>query len=117
MEFIEMMKQLNRMCCEYRDKHACKGCAINDQVDGSWSGCYAFLKNRPEMTEEIVTRWMKENPPKTNLDELTQMIKRFCGDAVIVRPQVLYPGISIEPPEEAVDRFKDWLNEEYKENS
>ena len=71
MEFIEMMNQISKICNHYREKHNCENCPIDIESEDLWINCFSFIRNYPEKAEEIVTKWTKENVPKTHIRVIT----------------------------------------------
>lgn len=65
-EFIEIMKQRERMC-EIFIEH-CSKCPIGAGNNGIHCACNVFLGEHPQEAEEIIMQWAKENPVKTNAD-------------------------------------------------
>lgn len=68
-EFVEVMKYRKRMCAEYR-KHSCSICPIYDVKE---STCANFLIENTQEAEEIIMKWAKENPIKTNAEKFKEV--------------------------------------------
>ena len=57
-EFVEVMKQKDRMCKTVD----CSKCRLHYLNNGTDTGCGDFTEERPQETERIVTEWAKANP-------------------------------------------------------
>lgn len=68
-EFTEVMKHRKRMCAKY-GKHSCGSCPINDVKE---STCANFLIENTQEAGEIIMKWAKENPIKTNADKFKEV--------------------------------------------
>ena len=109
-EFVEVMKHRKRMC----DVFHCGDCKINQCENAeNKKGCDKFIEDYPQEAEEIIMKWAKEHPVKTNTDKfkevfgsdikLTTRDGRHCGGIVC-------PAICCSDCE-----YKDFWNKEYKE--
>ena len=52
-EFINVMKEYNRMCHFYGDCRDCPLCNVN---------CEYIMHEKPEETESIIMKWSREHP-------------------------------------------------------
>lgn len=68
MSFQKFIRERNRMCSS---RSSCKGCPFDEEDD-----CDAFIFSYPEEAETIITEWLKEHPPMTNLERLTYLLKK-----------------------------------------
>lgn len=70
-EFIEVMKQFNRMCDSHKRCGTCPTCPINH--DKELFTCYRWLTKNAEKAEEIIMTWAEEHPLKTNRDKFKEI--------------------------------------------
>lgn len=68
-EYIEVMKQANRICKTYREGKCLKECPLHK---GS-IGCGGFIMSNPQEAEEIIINWGKNHPIKTNADKFKEV--------------------------------------------
>lgn len=64
-EFVEVMKQANRMCHEFRSglhKNYCDDCPVSSIRNGKDSTCTEVMRSDPEWFEKIVMDWAEKNP-------------------------------------------------------
>ena len=78
MEFVEVMKTERRMC---RTIGMCKYCPLSSSNNGTSIICGDVIKDRPERAEEIITKWAKEHPAKTNRQIFIEIMQEKFGDA------------------------------------
>ena len=64
MDAVRYLKESERMCDYCED---CKGCEIKERV-GERNGCIDFESVDPEAGVEIVEKWSKAHPVRTNAD-------------------------------------------------
>lgn len=79
-EFIEVMKQRERMCKQFS---LCDSCPIFINTNGRYSSCNRFIVTNPEYAEEIIMKWTEENPIMTNEDKFKEVFgfipdKGYC---------------------------------------
>lgn len=78
MSFQEFVKEKERMCGGYAN---CDECGLSE-----YDECDDFCFDQPEQAEEIVQRWIKDNPPITNADKFKEVFGvsvhkvMGCGD-------------------------------------
>lgn len=66
-EFMEVIKQRNRMCANY--VYCRDGCPLWDPLtDAAMINCGEFLKAEPEKFEKLVMEWATKHPEKTMMD-------------------------------------------------
>jgi len=66
-EFMEVIKQRNRMCANY--VYCRGGCPLWDPFTGAaMINCGEFMKAEPEKFEKLVMEWAKKHPEKTMMD-------------------------------------------------
>lgn len=67
---IEFLKTKNRMC----EKHkACGDCPMSRYNNPVKEPCSEFIRKFPNKAIEIVEKWLKENPAKTNKDKFIEV--------------------------------------------
>lgn len=68
-EFVEVMRQRNRMCKTYT--HCLCGCLLAEMLEESGTAnCNEYAKAYPTEFESAVMTWAKNNPEKTMRDVL-----------------------------------------------
>lgn len=72
-EFTEVMEHRQRMCDEME---SCLVCPLNGNAI---SGCFTFIKKRPQEAEEIIMKWADENPIQTNADKFKEVMEKTFG--------------------------------------
>ena len=87
-EYQEVIKQFKRMCRSF--SNSCDRCPIKNHRE--IFHCWRWISEEPELAEEIIMNWAKENPSVTNRDKFKEV---FGMDLVVT-----------------VD--SKWLDEEYK---
>ena len=70
MEFIEAMKIKKRMCEYYAE--GCVNCPLTILNNDTEEPCHEFIVLYPEKAEEILTKWAKEHPQKTILQDFLE---------------------------------------------
>lgn len=66
-EFMEVIKQRNRMCANY--VYCRDGCPLWDPLtDAATINCGEFMKAEPEKFEKLVMEWAAKHPEKTMKD-------------------------------------------------
>lgn len=68
-EFIEVMKQKERMCEKY-NKNNCAYCPLEDFVQ---INCDAEIKANPQEAEEIIMKWAEEHKAQTNAGKFKEV--------------------------------------------
>lgn len=68
-EFIEVMKQRERICAFYD----CEECPINSVNNGRDVTCEPFITKYPQKAEELILKWAEEHPFKTNADKFVEV--------------------------------------------
>ena len=106
-EFVEVMKYRKRMCAMYRN-HSCRICPIYDVKEGT---CANFLIENTQEAEEIIMKWAKENPIKTNADKF----KEVFGVDIYKEPTHNCTGIRCGINECEECKYNGFWNKEYKE--
>lgn len=66
MEFVELIKEYNRMCNCYSDnkdhcEDYCPLCVENLDIE-DYPGCDKLLYTNPTLVEKIITQWSREHP-------------------------------------------------------
>lgn len=109
-EFVEVMKQKERMCKSY--KGVCRKCDVSSDNNGKHIGCRSFTLNYPQEAEEIIMKWAEEHPVQTNVDKFKEVFGfEFRKTCVISSDCIDCKYYRMEKCEEV------WWNEEYKEPS
>lgn len=70
-EFVEVMQQKKRMCEAL--KPDCSSCGLCSDNNNYHIGCNKFILDYYEQSEEIIMKWAKENPVKTNADKFKEV--------------------------------------------
>ena len=83
MEFVEVIKQKERMC-----EGLCYDCPLSSRNNGTLLVCKELIKNYPEEAEEIIMKWAKEHPIKTNRQVFMEVMQEKFGD--ILNPNKLH---------------------------
>lgn len=78
-EFVEVIKQKNRMCSTIR---VCVKCRLGIGADNHNMFCTEYMKQYPDEAEGIIMDWAAENPEKTNLEVLKETIKEKFGSEI-----------------------------------
>ena len=60
MEFVEVMRQRNRMCKKYWTARSCHGCPVAEEQQAYEGCCLTDLD--PKRYEELVLQWATEHP-------------------------------------------------------
>lgn len=68
MEFLEFMKQKERMCSTCNCAEDCPMYRGKNAIH-----CNDFIRYHPKKAEKIVEKWAKENPPMTNDDKFKKV--------------------------------------------
>ena len=66
---IEFLKGKNKIC----KKEKCIDCRLSADNNGTNLLCNEFIKTCPEKAIEIIEKWLKENPTKTNLEKFHEV--------------------------------------------
>ena len=110
-EFIEVLRQGNRMCDSYDE---CRKCPLYNMCEGDMFELY----KKGEEIEAIVMKWAKEHPVKTNLDKLMEIFPML--DREKMHPSTCY-GFSCPQNCDCDEcEYKGFWNREYektKENN
>ena len=93
-EYREVIKQFQRMCESYGA--SCDGCPVKKQR-GIFH-CWRWITEEPEVAEELIMKWAKENPVMTNGDKIKEVF-----------------GIDFKSTFNTSPWTLEWLDEEYKE--
>lgn len=74
MTAVEYLKAKNRMTKDKEGicKIKCSDCPISSYNNGFNLHCYELENKHPEKAVEIVSKWAKENPPKTILQDFLE---------------------------------------------
>ena len=70
-EFIEVMKQRDRMCKS--NGCNCFGCGLALKNNGKELRCDDFCCSYPQEAEKIIMDWAKEHPVMTNADKFKEV--------------------------------------------
>ena len=68
-EFVEVMKQKERMCNAMR----CENCVLASGNNNTGDSCNYFVIGYPKQAEKIIMNWAKEHPVKTNADKFKEV--------------------------------------------
>lgn len=80
-EFVEVMKQKERMCKKYSEEFSiCKKCELGIAKTKHDMVCWEFLENLPQEAEEIIMKWAKEHPVITNFQKLEEVFGKELTD-------------------------------------
>lgn len=94
-EFVKVAKEYNRIC----DSYECgNDCPLNKVRDKAVVCRYWTLLVNPEKAEEVVMKWAKEHPAKTNAKKFIEVF-----------------GFPISQKFPVSEYDSEWLNKEYKE--
>ena len=112
MEFQEFIKLKNRMC---EKNERCKTCGLYT-IGGNADTCACNIFRHPKEAEEVVTKWNKEHPVKTNADKF----KEVFGRNILFSNE--YPGYFMIQDvtvfsANAKELTIDWWEAEYKEEN
>lgn len=69
-DFVEMMK-IEKRLCESTTK--CEECVLHHNNNGKNTICGSLATDYPEETQEILLKWDKEHPIKTNADKFEEV--------------------------------------------
>lgn len=69
-EFVEVMKQKERLCKSIED---CTQCVMSCDYNGIGCNCIEFFRLHPKEAEEIIMKWVKEHPLMTNADKFKEV--------------------------------------------
>lgn len=72
-EFVEVMKQRDRMHKHFMENDACRKCPISSVVNGKKELCFDFVCRHFEEAEKIIMDWAKEHPMMTNTDKFEKV--------------------------------------------
>lgn len=70
-EFLEVMKHRKRMCDAL--KQDCGSCGLCSDINNRYISCNKFILDYSEQAEEIIMKWAKEHPVKTNADKFKEV--------------------------------------------
>ena len=114
MEFVEVMKQKERMC---HSEESCRQCPLGISNNGLDLFCSRAFRERPEKAEEIIMKWAEGHPIKTNLDKFNELFPDYPMDISEVLKECGTRCVSYPRCEEC-NRKKaiDFWEKEYKEN-
>ena len=73
MDAVMYLKESKRMCDYCED---CKGCGIKERV-GERNSCIDFESVDPEAAVEIVEKWSKAHPVRTNADYVAEKLREI----------------------------------------
>lgn len=114
-EFVEVMKQKKRMCDTYnKDCDSTVAiCPLDYDRNGKNIVCTDFLAEYPQESEEIIMKWAKEHPAKTNADKFKEV---FGYDAELDVCSVKCPDpFDMDSNGCNNCKFKNFWQQEYKE--
>lgn len=112
-EFVEVMKHKKRMCDTlYCKGHKCTKCQMDFENNGKFLDCRTFVIDYPQEAEEIIMKWAKENPVKTNAD----VFRETFGHEIAKNPHGC-SGINCPNEQYVCDSctLNGFWNKEYKE--
>lgn len=72
MEFVKLVNAFHRMCSCAHNIEGCHICPLNEPVSSYGGDCSTWIVDNPEKAEELISEWLLENPPRTNMS-------RFIG--------------------------------------
>ena len=70
-EYQEVIKQFKRMCKHYRADICCAKCPLKE-VRGIYH-CWRWISEEPAEAEELIMKWAKEHPVKTNAQKFEEI--------------------------------------------
>lgn len=106
-DFVEVMKIRDRMC---ESIERCHECPINTFKNGKDISCESFSKKYPEQVQEILLKWDKEHPIKTNADKFEEVFG--------FRPSIVCPMYRVKDCEDGDCwdcLYREFWDREYKE--
>lgn len=77
MDAVLFGKEFNRMCNYFTG--SCYGCGVLD-IEGN--SCFEIFKVHPEEVVEIVEKWSKEHPAKTNADKFKEVFGMTVWESI-----------------------------------
>lgn len=98
-EFVEVIKNKNRMCDRYKGCHGCPLALCNNRKQCT---CYDFVNTYTKEAEEIILKWAEQHPVLTNADKFKEVFGFFPNEDACPHntdyckekcPLVCYPGI------------------------
>lgn len=108
-EFVEVMKHKERMC----DVHiiSCANCNLIYEVrNKGCSNCEDYVEKYPQEAEEIIMKWAKEHPIKTNADKFKEVFGvEFSNNAAQCCEFIQCPNVDCDGCQ-----YKDFWQQEYK---
>lgn len=111
-EFIEVIKQRERMCCCSK----CDSCLIHKENNGYYLDCSLFIVEHPQEAEEIIMNWAKEHPIKTNADKFKEVFGfEPCTDLCVLEKNIKCKECKYKGTTENESCCSKWWEEEYKE--
>lgn len=111
-EFVEVMKQRERIC-EFYD---CENCPISSFVNRTEKHCSSYMSENPQEAEEIIMKWAKEHPIMTNGEKFKEIMLDTFG--VDVFPNRMgCQGVVCPRGKSCNDcEYNGFWGQEYKEN-
>lgn len=71
-DFVKVIKIKNRMCESVEN---CNDCPVGGDCNIIKGGCGLLLRKYPEQAQEIILKWDKEHPIKTNIDKFREVFE------------------------------------------
>lgn len=93
-EFKELINKFNRMCAQYDS--CCSNCPLDEKR--THFTCWRWIIENPDESEDIILKWDKENPAKTNAMKFKEVFE--------IDPFATW---------DINGRVKNWFLKEYKE--
>lgn len=116
-EFVEVMKQRKRMCEHFDGLIDCQSCPLGKAVysanlSKNMEFCRLFVVSHPQEAEEIIMKWVEENPGKSNADKFREVF----GLDIAKNP---HSCLGIKCPDEQITcygcAYDEFWDKEYKE--
>lgn len=120
-EFIEVIKQRERMCEANLEKtHTCSKCPIGLKNNGTDEDCVHYLFKFPLQAQADIMKWARENPKPTNEDKLREVFVEVFGVQLTGKPygcELIKCPHEDEDSDEGCDtcKYKGFWQKEYKE--
>ncbi len=83
MEFVDVMRNKQRMCDHYYPNGSCHKCPLSGMHNNNgedYITCAEFCMQRPKEAQTIIMNWVKEHPFKTNREVAAEILTEKFGD-------------------------------------